>query len=230
MSLTAKSSILINKNKSIKMFTGIIEEIGIVRSVRTTGGKKTFEVSAAKVLEDLEIDHSIAVNGVCLTVTKKNPDAFFADAVEETLNRSTLGRLKQNDPVNLERAMKLSDRLGGHIVQGHVDGIGKVVTIDHGTGQTTIAIAIPEELEKYTIPKGSIAINGVSLTIAAKHNNLIQIAVIPHTLKSTTFQYLNLGDEVNIEVDFFAKYIEQFFSLSSKTKITENWLKEQGFD
>ena len=212
------------------MFTGIIEEIGIVRSVRTTGGKKSFEISAAKVLEDLKIDHSIAVNGVCLTVTQKKSDVFFADAVEETLSRSTLGHLKQNDPVNLERAMKLSDRLGGHIVQGHVDGIGKVATIDLGTGQATLAINIPMELEKYTIAKGSIAIDGVSLTIAAKYKDKIQIAVIPHTWKNTTFQYISPGDEVNIEVDFFAKYIEQFFSLSSKTKITENWLKDQGFD
>ncbi|OQX84880.1 hypothetical protein B6D60_08645 [candidate division KSB1 bacterium 4484_87] len=212
------------------MFTGLIEEIGTIRSVRSSAEKKTFEISAAHVLDDLKIDHSIAVNGVCLTVTQLKPDGFFADAVEETLNRSTLRYLKENDAVNLERAMRLSDRLGGHIVQGHVDGIGKIIRIDQNGQGATLEIEIPDELGKYTIPKGSIAINGVSLTIAKKNKAHLQIAVIPHTWQNTTFRFCRLGDSMNIEVDFFAKYIEQFFSQSSKTTITLNWLKEQGFD
>ncbi|NOZ60522.1 MAG: riboflavin synthase [Calditrichaeota bacterium] len=212
------------------MFTGLIEEIGTVRSIQSAAGKKIFEISASRVLEDLQVDHSIAVNGVCLTVTRLKPDAFFVDAVEETLNRSTLRGLKENDAVNLERAMRLSDRLGGHIVQGHVDGVGKIIRINQNGGQSSLIVEIPENLEKYAIGKGSVAINGVSLTIAAKDGNRLQIAVIPHTWQSTTFQFNHTGDAVNIEVDFFAKYIEQFFSQASKTKITENWLKEQGFD
>lgn len=212
------------------MFTGIIEEIGTIRSVQSAAGKKSFEISASQVLEDLQIDHSISVNGVCLTVRQLKSDAFVADAVEETLNRSTLRNLKENDPVNLERAMRLADRLGGHIVQGHVDGMGKIIRIDQSGGQTTLTIEIPDDMEKYTITKGSIAVNGVSLTIASKQKNHLQIAVIPHTWENTTFKFNRPSDAVNIEVDFFAKYIEQFFSQSSKTKITESWLKEHGFE
>ncbi|MBL7094866.1 riboflavin synthase [candidate division KSB1 bacterium] len=211
------------------MFTGIIEEIGSVKNVTAQGEGKRFQISASKVLEDLKIDQSVAVNGVCLTVVKITEDSFFADAVWETLVKSTLQQLKNGSTVNLERALRLSDRLGGHLVQGHVDGVGTVDQLNFGKNGSLLDITIPQSLSAYAISKGSIAIDGVSLTIAEKKENRLKIAVIPHTYSNTIFKYNKIGDRVNIEVDFFAKYIEQFLSKSSKNKITPDWLKQQGF-
>jgi riboflavin synthase len=169
------------------------------------------------------------VNGVCLTVVEIDNCFFSADAVMETLARSTLFQLKRNDKVNLERALRLQDRLGGHLVQGHVDGIGIIQRLTQTPHTSSLAVEIPEELERYTIAKGSIAIDGVSLTIAKKENNLITVAIIPHTRQQTIVQFKKAGDAVNIEVDFLAKYIEQFVSKTGETKITSEWLKQQGF-
>jgi len=212
------------------MFTGIIEEIGAIKNITAQGDGKRFQISARKVLEDLKIDQSVAVNGVCLTVVKIANNSFFADAVGETLAKSTLQEMKNGSAVNLEQALRLSDRLGGHIVQGHVDGIGTVDKIIYGENGSLLDITIPQTLSVYTISKGSIAINGVSLTIAEKKENRLKIAVIPHTYSNTVFKFNKIGDYVNIEVDFFAKYIEQFLSKSSKNKITLGWLAQQGFD
>ncbi len=211
------------------MFTGIIEEIGSVKNVTAQGEGKRFQISASKVLEDLKIDQSVAVNGVCLTVVKITNDSFFAEAVGETLIKSTLHHLKDGSTVNLERALRLSDRLGGHLVQGHVDGVGTVDQLNFGKNGSLLDITIPQSLSAYAISKGSIAIDGVSLTIAEKKENRLKIAVIPHTYSNTIFKYNKIGDRVNIEVDFFAKYIEQFLSKSSNNKITPDWLKQQGF-
>lgn len=211
------------------MFTGIIEEIGSIKNIAQNGPGKSFEIKAHKILEDLKIDQSVAVNGVCLTVVEVGKDTFFADAVAETLDKSTLAHLKKNEAVNLERALRLQDRLGGHLVQGHVDGVGIITTLKRETGGSTLLIRIPFELQQYSIAKGSIAIDGVSFTIAKKKENLITIAVIPHTMSHTIFQFRKTGDSVNIEVDFFAKYIEQFMSKAGETKISSEWLKQQGF-
>lgn len=211
------------------MFTGIIEEIGTVKQVVRQGLSLKITFDAHRVLEDLSIDQSIAVNGVCLTVVEIGNQSFSVDAVPETLSKTTLINLKKNDPVNLERALRLQDRLGGHLVQGHVDAIGKINYVDFQPRASQWIIEIPEHLQRYTIEKGSIAIDGVSLTIAQKNRSLITIAIIPHTMQHTIFKYKKIGDFVNVEVDFFAKYIEQFLNNSSKTKLTVDWLKAQGF-
>lgn len=211
------------------MFTGIIEEIGSVKNIQKADRSKRFEINAQLVVEDLKIDQSVAVNGVCLTVVAVGKDFFQADAVEETLLKSTLSDLKSGSPVNLERALRLQDRLGGHLVQGHVDCTAIIKSLIRNTDQNTLVVQIPEEINKYTIAKGSISIDGVSLTIAEKDNNFLTMAIIPHTIKHTIFQFKNPGETVNIEVDFFAKYIEQFLNTSRETKITREWLKEQGF-
>ncbi len=211
------------------MFTGIIEEIGVIKNIHVGAEKRRFTISAQKILPDLEIDHSVAVNGVCLTVVHKDAFSFSADAVAETLHKTTLGISRVSDRVNLERALRLTDRLGGHLVQGHVDGTGKIKSLISGAEGATLELEIPTELGCYTIAKGSIAIDGVSLTIAEKSNNLIKLALIPHSLNQTIFQFKRTGDSVNIEVDFFAKYIEQFLNKSGETKISQAWLKQQGF-
>ena len=211
------------------MFTGIIEEIGIIKSIKPQGSGKQFRISAKKILDDLEVDQSVSVNGVCLTAVNVEKNCFYADAVGETLARTTLKDIPTNAPVNLERALRLQDRLGGHLVQGHVDGIGRIKNINPESGGIIIKIDIPESLSDYTIQKGSISIDGVSLTIADKSKNIVTVAVIPHTLNHTILQYYKNGDNINIEVDFFAKYIEQFMKKSSETKITTQWLKQEGF-
>lgn len=211
------------------MFTGIIEEIGLVKDVIPQGSGKRIQFRAGKVLGDLKIDQSVAVNGVCLTVVEIGADFFSADAVAETLLKSTLSKLQRNDQVNLERALRLQDRLGGHLVQGHVDGIGIIRTLSRQQHASALTVEIPDDLVRYTIQKGSIAIDGVSLTIAQKQDQSISVAVIPHTFSQTIFQFKKTGDRVNIEVDFLSKYIEQFIHRTGETKLTTEWLKGQGY-
>lgn len=211
------------------MFTGIIEEIGYIKDIIPQGEGKKFQISANKITDDLKVDQSVAVNGVCLTVVKITDDSFLADAVGETLAKSTLKHLNNGSAVNLERAMRLNDRLGGHLVQGHVDGVGTINKLIYGKTGSLLDITIPQKLINYTISKGSITIDGVSLTIAEKNDTLLKIAMIPHTYANTNFQNNKIGDKINIEVDFFAKYIEQFLTTSSKIKITPAWLQQQGF-
>ncbi len=227
-SFASKSKELFFEYQS-NMFTGIIEEIGVVKEVVPQGSGKRIQIGAKKVLIDLAIDQSVAVNGVCLTVVEIGNSFFEADAVMETLARSSLAQSKRNDKVNLERALRLQDRLGGHLVQGHVDGIGIIRRLTQSPHASSLAVEIPGELERYTIPKGSIAFDGVSLTIAEKEQNVITVAVIPHTWQQTIVQFKKAGDAVNIEVDFLAKYIEQLVNKTGETKITSEWLKQQGF-
>lgn len=211
------------------MFTGIIEEIGTIRDVIKRGPGLRVSVNAGVILQDLKVDQSVAVNGVCLTAVETGDSYFSADAVAETLEKSTLHNLRKNDAVNLERALRLQDRLGGHLVQGHVDGVGVIRRLTQETHASTLMIEIPQELQRYTIAKGSIAIDGISLTIAEKNLNMLTVAVIPHTMQWTTFQYKKTGDRVNVEVDLMAKYVEQFLTDRGETKISMEWLKQQGF-
>jgi len=211
------------------MFTGIIEEIGVVRNVQRRGSGMVLEIATSLLLDDLKVDQSVSVNGVCLTATAVSESSFTADAVAETLAKSTLHQVKKNDRVNLERALRFPDRLGGHLVQGHVDGIGVIRNFVHQPQGSTLVVEIPGDLQRYTISKGSIAIDGVSMTIAEKSANLLTVAIIPHTRQSTVLQFKKAGDEVNIEVDLLAKYVEQFLSKQGETKITLDWLKQQGF-
>lgn len=192
------------------MFTGLIEEIGRIQKTSPAGHGRRFSISARQILEDLKVGDSVSVNGVCLTAEVLAPDGFECTAVEESLRRSTLEQVKKGDPVNLERALKLQDRLGGHMVQGHVDGKGMIRDIRKKEGHYLLSISLSPDLYRYTIEKGSIAVDGVSLTIARKTGGLVDIAVIPHTWQATTLGNLEKGSAVNIEVDMIAKYIEQF--------------------
>ena len=197
------------------MFTGIIEELGQVREVEKRGVDARIVIEARTVTEGSSNGDSIAVNGVCLTALDVKPDSFAADVSKETLLRSTLGNLKPGSAVNLERAVTPTTRLGGHIVQGHVDARGKFLNVeDHGESWT-VRIAYPKEMARYLVFKGSVAVEGISLTISNLTDDYFEIAVIPKTWEVTNFSQLNPGDEVNLEADVIAKYVERILSLSS---------------
>ena len=196
------------------MFTGIIEELGRVRSVEMTGENARIVIEAHTIIEDTKHGDSIAVNGVCLTALDIKPDSFAADVSRETLDRTTLGRLEPGAPVNLERAVTPATRLGGHIVQGHVDARGEFVSaIDHG-GSWTVRIKYPLEIARYLVFKGSVAVEGISLTIANLADDYFEIAIIPKTWEVTSFSQLRPGDAVNLEVDVIAKYVERILGVA----------------
>jgi riboflavin synthase len=198
------------------MFTGIIEELGHVRAVEKRGEDARIVIEARLVAEDAHEGDSIAVNGVCLTALDVRKDSFSADVSRETLDRSTLGRLESGTPVNLERSVTPVTRLGGHLVQGHVDARGKFVSsIDHGSSWT-VRIAYPREIARYLVFKGSVAVEGISLTIAALADDYFEVAIIPKTWEVTNFSYLRPGDEVNLEADVIAKYVERILTVDRK--------------
>src|SRR5437870_6418014 len=194
------------------MFTGIIEELGHVREVETRGEDARIVIEAHTVTEDTRNGDSIAVNGVCLTALEVTPDSFAADVSKETLLRSTLGRLQTGSPVNLERAVTPATRLGGHIVQGHVDARGEFLGAESHGESWTVRIAYPKEIARYLVFKGSVAVEGISLTIADLTDEYFDIAVIPKTWEVTNFSQLKPGDEVNLEVDVIAKYVERILT------------------
>jgi riboflavin synthase len=192
------------------MFTGIVEELGRVRTVSPNADGARVEIEARTVLGDASVGSSIAVNGVCLTVVELGDDWWAADAVVETLTRTNLGALAPGDPVNLERPMRLDDRVHGHLVQGHIDGTGTVTAREpQDDGSTFIAFAAPSDVLRYIVYKGSIAVDGVSLTIAGLDDDGFRVAVIPHTLAVTTLGARAIGDAVNLETDVVAKYVER---------------------
>jgi riboflavin synthase len=195
------------------MFTGIVEECGWVRA--TTGERLV--VSCRTVPAGSEIGASIAVNGVCLTVVERADDALTFDLSPETLERSSLRRLDAGDPVNLERPATLGTRLGGHLVQGHVDGVGEVSAVElDGTGGALVTVRVPGDLLRYVVEKGSITVDGVSLTVAALTADGVVLALIPHTLQVTTLGAARPGDPVNVEVDVIAKYVERLLGRSDR--------------
>jgi riboflavin synthase len=197
------------------MFTGIIEELGRVRSVERRGKGARIVIEARTVTEGSQEGDSIAVNGVCLTALDVRKDSFAADCSRETLVRSTLGRLRSGAPVNLERAVTPSTRLGGHIVQGHVDARGRFLSaIDH-VGSWTVRIGYPAEIARYLVLKGSISVEGISLTIAGLSDDYFEIALIPKTWTVTNFSHLRSDDEVNLEADIIAKYVERILAYST---------------
>ena len=196
------------------MFTGIIEELGRVRSVESLGENARIVIEAHTVTEDTKHGDSIAVNGVCLTALDIQPDSFAADVSRETLDRSTLGSLKPGAPVNLERAVTPLTRLGGHLVQGHVDARGKFLSVESHGGSWTVRFAYPPEIARYLVFKGSVAVEGISLTIAELTDDYFEIAIIPKTWEVTNFSHLQAGDDVNLEVDVIAKYVERILSFS----------------
>jgi riboflavin synthase len=193
------------------MFTGIVEELGRVRAVTANDGGARIEIDAKLVVHDVRIGDSIACNGCCLTVVECSPEGWAADAVTETLARTNLGDLVAGDLVNLERPLRLQDRLGGHLVQGHVDATGTVeARVANPDGSTTMRVAAPDDVLRYVVHKGSITVDGISLTVAARHDDGFDVAVIPHTLAVTTLGFVDAGTRVNLEADLVAKYIERF--------------------
>jgi len=200
------------------MFTGIIEELGHVRSLEKRGEGARLVIEARTVTADTREGDSISVNGVCLTAIDVRVDSFAADGSRETLQRSTLGRLRSGSPVNLERAVTPTTRLGGHIVQGHVDGRGRFLSAEEHGGSWTLRIGYPRELARYFVFKGSVTVEGISLTIAALSDEYFEIAIIPKTWALTNLSHLRAGDEVNLEADIIAKYVERILTVGRQEK------------
>lgn len=194
------------------MFTGIVEETGSVSSISVN----RLEVSCERAMIDSDVDSSLAVNGVCLTVVERGEGTLAFDVTPETLSRSSLGTLRVGDPVNLERPITLSTRLGGHLVQGHVDGLGTVVSVEPNEAGATLSLRVPEGLMRYVVEKGSICVDGISLTVAAVKGDTFEVALIPHTLEVTTLGTAAPGDPVNLEADVIAKYVEGFLTRTER--------------
>ncbi len=191
------------------MFTGLIEEIGSIKALERDGTNLNIQIQSSKCLEDLKLGDSIAIDGACQTVTKIDSDSFWVTAIEETLRLVNFQNFIIGTKVNLERCLRLSDRLGGHIVQGHVDGMGRLERIENRDGSYELFISVPPNLAKYIIHKGSIALNGISLTVAEIKDNLVKVCIIPKTWELTNLATLETGSVINIEVDLLAKYIEK---------------------
>ena len=198
------------------MFTGIIEEVGSVVSIQRSSSKSFIRISALKVLEDVHLGDSIAVNGVCLTVTDYDAASFQADVMNETLSRSSLGSLRSGSPVNLERAMAAGGRFGGHIVSGHIDGTGTIRNLEKEDNAVWVTIAALPHILKYIVEKGSIAIDGISLTVAYVDSEVFKVSIIPHTAIETTLLTKNKGDTVNLENDIVGKYVEKLLGYNHK--------------
>ena len=213
------------------MFTGIVEEIGIISGIKQGKNSEILTIKAKKVLEDTKIGDSIAVNGICLTVTALSSDSFTADVMHETINRSSLSKLKYGSKVNLERAMPVNGRFGGHIVSGHVDGTGTIINIKPDDNAIWYKIQANQQILKYIVEKGSITIDGISLTVAKVSETDFSISAIPHTVEQTILKEKRQGDIVNIETDILAKYIEKLLNptQNEQSKITKEFLLEHGF-
>jgi len=206
------------------VFTGIIEEVGKVISAKSGN----LVIAASNVLHGMELGGSIAVNGICLTITNFNTSSFFVDIMPETLKRTNLGLLCAGDKVNLERPLALGGRLGGHLVQGHVDDTGRVTSIIWDVGAIIIRFEAPPQVMRYLVNKGFIAVDGVSLTVVTKDTSSFQVSVVDFTRRHTTLGSRQAGDMVNLEVDIIAKYVEQL-SQAPRSDITIDFLQEHGF-
>ncbi len=215
------------------MFTGIIEEIGTVRAITKSEKAARISIDAIRVLEDVKLGDSISTNGVCLTVTDFSKSSFTVDVMAETIRRSNLGLLTPDMEVNLERALKASDRLGGHIVSGHIDGTGKIVSLKKEDNAVWVTVSAERNLLKYIISKGSIAIDGISLTVAYVDDNVFEVSIIPHTKESTTLLHKKVGDVLNLECDLVGKYIEKLMIYGKnepvESKIDMEFLQRNGF-
>ena len=212
------------------MFTGIIEEIGKIAEYTKLSDGARLKVSCKEILDDIKIGDSVSVNGCCQTVVEFTKDYFIADISEETLKVTNFGDIKLGYSVNLERALTPTTRMGGHIVQGHIDCTGKLISVEKMSGFYNMRFEIPEKNTRYVVNKGSVAVNGISLTVANMENNIFSVAVIPHTYSGTTLAKLNIGESVNIETDILGRYVEKFLSSdNNSSKLSENFLRENGF-
>lgn len=215
------------------MFTGIVEELGSIRSVRRGQHSSVLSIAAKDILSDLKIGDSVAVNGVCLTATTVDSGGFTADVMHETLNRSSLGSLTVGNHVNLERAMAANGRFGGHIVSGHIDGTGTITALRKDDNAVWYTISASQELLRYIVEKGSIAIDGISLTVAEVGESWFSISAIPHTVAVTTLGEKRPGDTVNLENDVIGKYVEKLLrpqpQETAKSSLTLEFLAQHGF-
>lgn len=215
------------------MFTGLIEEIGRVKAISKGERASVLTISASKVLSDVKLGDSISTNGVCLTVVSFTKDTFTADVMPETMKRSNLDRLKMGDAVNLERALRLGDRLGGHLVSGHIDGMGELKSIYEDENAIWLTIEAAPMMMQYVIEKGSVALDGISLTVAATTLSEFKVSIIPHTKTVTTLHTKKVGDWINVECDMLGKYIaraEQFKVMAEDhKKLNLEFLRENGF-
>lgn len=215
------------------MFTGIVEEIGVIKSINKGANSSRLLVECSKVLIDTKLGDSICTNGVCLTVTNIYDNFFEADVMAETLSRSNLGSLKLGSEVNLERALTLNSRLGGHIVSGHIDGIGTISSLRNVDNSVEVTIEAEAEILKYVVEKGSITIDGISLTVAYVDNNSFKVCIIPHTGEETILLKKKIGQTVNLECDLLGKYVEKLLGFKEvekkKSNISEAFLRENGF-
>lgn len=214
------------------MFTGIIEEVGSIARIDQAGENRRITIEAKNTPPELETGDSVAVSGVCLTSLDIRPTSFCADLAPETWVRTSFSRIREGARVNLELPMRADGRFGGHIVQGHVDGVGKLIAFDHIAESENwwLDIEIPEELDKYVVYKGSIAIEGISLTVAKLENRRCTVAIIPHTVEMTNLESLKPGDPVNLETDLIAKYVEKMMrGENSNSTLTIEQLVSQGF-
>lgn len=217
------------------MFTGLIEEIGSIKSLQKGGKAIRLGISAHKIMDDVKLGDSIATNGICLTVVSFDSKGFSADVMPETMSRTNFGLLAAGSRVNLERAVRVGDRLGGHMVSGHVDGLGEVVGKEQDDNAIWVSIAAPKNILKYVIEKGSIAIDGISLTVAYVDEKIFKVSIIPLTQEDTTLTSKKPGEKVNLECDMTAKYIEKFMfhrddeTTDKQSNISMDFLKENGF-
>jgi riboflavin synthase len=211
------------------MFTGIIEEIGEVFQIQQGAKSLKIKIKASKVLADVSVGDSIAVNGICLTVCEFNDNTFSADVMAETIRKSSMSGLKMGSRVNLERAMSANGRFGGHIVSGHIDGIGKIENIKPEDNAIWFTISTTNDLSKYIVKKGSIAIDGISLTVAEVKGDIFKVSIIPHTAKETILSIKKSGDVVNLECDIVGKYIEKLINRGETSSITKDFLALHGY-
>lgn len=207
------------------MFTGIVEEVGRLKNLR--GGR--IEISCATVLEDVKIGDSINTNGICLTVVEFGEDFFAADVMPETLRKTSLAELNRGGLVNLERALKIGDRFGGHIVSGHIDGVGKILSIRAEGNALLIDVAAENFLLRQIASKGSVALDGISLTVVDAGSESFSVSMIPHTREVTNFKSKRVGSPVNIETDVLAKYVERLMNFNATPDLTKNFLEVNGF-
>ena len=218
------------------MFTGIVEELGRIKSIRQGRKSSILTIEGNIIFEDLKLGDSVAVNGVCLTVTEFSQNSFCADVMSETLSRSSLGSLKSGSYVNLERAMPANGRFGGHIVSGHIDGTGTIIKITPDDNAIWYTIETQDRLMRYIVEKGSIAIDGISLTVADVSKDSFRVSIIPHTSKMTVLSKKSIGDTVTLENDIIGKYVEKMFGTTksnqvqnNKNSITRDFLAKAGF-
>jgi len=211
------------------MFTGLVEEVGILKQKQQFGNGLRLTIQAEKISPELTIGESVNINGACQTVIQTTKNSFTVETVEETLKKTTLGFLHNGERVNLERSLQANARLGGHFVLGHVDTPGEIIESTPLSASHELKIKIPEKFSKYIVRVGSIAIDGISLTLADVQENTFTVAIIPHTWKETNLSGKRVGDSVNLEFDILGKYVAKFLGIENESKLTEEWLKELGY-